>query len=130
MVLVFVALALSGCATQAGFDTRMQALVGMSEGDLVQSLGVPDADFTTPDGRRFLQYERLGTRAPAAAPVIGFGVGGFGWRGGYGSGISFGTSFPVYAAPPSCRVTFEIRAGSIAGFSRSGPGCVAVPPDA
>lgn len=122
-------LTLAACATTAGFDQRMQALVGAPEGDLVQAIGIPEADFTTPDGRRFLQYERLGSRSPQPAPTIGFGVGGFGWRGGYGSGIGIGTSFPAYAPPPECRVTFEMRGGRVASYSRSGIGCVAVPPD-
>jgi hypothetical protein len=121
-------LALAACATPAGFDARMQGLVGLTVGDLVQQVGVPDGDFTTPDGRRFLQYERLGTAAPSAAPVLGFGVGGFGWRGGYGSGLGIGTAFPVYAPPPPCRVTFEIRAGQVASFTRAGAGCVATDP--
>ncbi len=125
---VLAALGLAACATPAGFDARMQGFVGMPVGDLVQQIGVPDGDFTTPDGRRFLQYERLGTAAPSAAPVIGFGVGGFGWRGGYGSGVGVGTAFPAYAPPPPCRVTFEIRANQVTSFSRAGRGCVATDP--
>jgi hypothetical protein len=128
-ILLSAALALSACATQAGFDERMQAFVGMSEGDLVQQIGVPDGDFTTPEGRRFLQYERLGTAAPVAAPTIGFGVGGFGWRGGFGSGVGIGAAYPVVALPPPCSVTFEIRAARVVSFSRRGTGCVATPPD-
>ena len=128
-MLLLAGLTLAACATQAGFDARMQALVGTPEGDLVQALGVPEGDFTTPDGRRFLQYERLGVRSPSPAPVIGLGVGGFGWGGGYGSGIGIGTAFPAYAPPPECRVTFEMRSGRVASYSRSGAGCVATPPD-
>lgn len=122
------ALLLAACATTAGFDARMQRLVGLNEGDLVQALGVPEADFTTPDGRRFLQYERLGIRTPQPSPTIGFGVGGFGWRGGHGAGLGFGTAFPAYAPPPECRVTFEIRGSRVAGFTRAGTGCLAEPP--
>ena len=123
------AVMLAACATTAGFDARMQPLVGMSEGDLVQALGVPEADFTTPEGRRFLQYERLGRRTPEPAATLGFGIGGFGWRGGWGRGVGIGTTIPVYTAFPECRVTFEIRDGRVAGFTRAGPDCVAVPPD-
>ena len=126
-MLLLAGLTLAACATQAGFDARMQALVGTPEGDLVHALGVPEADFTTPDGRRFLQYERLGTRAPT--PVMGFGVGGFGWRGGQGTGVGIGTAIPAYVPPPECRVTFEMRGGRVASYSRSGAGCVATPPD-
>ena len=77
VLLLLAGLSLSACATQAGFDARMQGFIGMREGDLVQTIGVPDSDFTTPEGRRFLQYERLGTSAPTPLPVMGFGVGGF-----------------------------------------------------
>jgi hypothetical protein len=119
---------LAACATPAGFDARMQGFVGVTEGDLVQAIGIPDGDFTTPDGRRFLQYERLGIASPSTAPVIGFGVGGFGWRGGYASGVGIGTAFPAYAPPPPCSVTFEMRAGRVASYTRRGTGCVATPP--
>jgi hypothetical protein len=47
----------------------------------------------------------------------------------YGSGLGIVTAFPVYAPPPPCSVTFEIRAARVAGFTRRGPGCVAPPPD-
>lgn len=122
-------LALAACATQAGFDARMQSLVGLSVGDLVQRVGVPDSDFTTPEGRRFLQYERLGTSVPTPLPVMGFGVGGFGWRGGYGGGWGIGSAYPAYAPPPPCRVTFEIRDARVASFTQAGAGCVATTPD-
>jgi hypothetical protein len=126
---LLAALALAACATPAGFDARMQGFVGLTEGDLVQQIGVPDGDFTAPDGRRFLQYERLGTAAPVAAPTIGLGVGGFGWRGGFGSGVGIGASYPAFTLPPPCSVTFEILAARVASFSRRGTGCVATPPD-
>jgi hypothetical protein len=125
---LLAALALAACATPAGFDARMQGLVGLTDSDLVQAIGVPDGDFTSTDGRRFLRYDRLGTAGPTPAPSIGFGVGGFGWRGGFGSGVGIGTSFPAYAPPPPCSVTFEMRGGRVAGFSRRGSGCVATPP--
>lgn len=126
---LLAALVLVACATPAGFDARMQGFVGMSEGDLVQQIGVPDGDFTTPEGRRFLQYERLGVSTPTPAPVMGFGVGAFGWRGGLGSGVGLATAYPGYLPPPPCSVTFEIRAARVASFTRRGSGCVATPPD-
>jgi hypothetical protein len=128
-LLLLAGLGLAACATTAGFDARMQALVGVAEGDLVQAIGVPEADFTTPEGRRFLQYERLGSRSPQAVPAVGVGFGGFGWRGGWGGGMGIGTAVPAYAPPPECRVTFEMRGGRVASYSRAGTGCIAVPPD-
>lgn len=128
-LILLAGLALAGCATQAGFDTRMQALVGLPLGDLVEQIGVPDSDFTTPDGRRFLQYERLGSSAPTPAPTFGMGFGGMGWRGGHASSWGWGMGYPAaYLPPPPCRVTFEIRANRVASFTRAGGGCVATEP--
>jgi hypothetical protein len=126
MIALLAGLTLAGCASQAGFDARMQALVGLPVGDLVQRIGVPDSDYTTPEGRRFLQYERLGTSTPTPAPTIGFGVGGLGWRGGWGG--AWGVGYPAYLPPPPCRVTFEIRGDRVASFTRAGGGCVASEP--
>ncbi len=131
-ILLLAGLTLAGCATQAGFDARMQTLVGLPVGDLVQRIGVPDSDFTTPDGRRFLQYERLGSSAPMPAPAFGVGLGSAGWRGAYGGGWGWGwgwgAAYPAYAPPLPCRVTFEIRTDHVASFTRSGGGCVATEP--
>jgi hypothetical protein len=128
-VTLLAGLMLGACATQAGFDARMQGLVGLPVGDLVQQIGVPDSDFTTPEGRRFLQYERLGTSTPTPAPTIGLGFGGFGWRGGYpGWGWGWGMGTGGYLPPPPCRVTFEIRADRVQSFTRAGGGCVASEP--
>lgn len=124
-LILLAGLTLAACATQTGFEARMQSLVGLSVGDLVQRIGVPDGDFTTPEGRRFLQYERLGTSTPTPMPVIGLGVGGFGWGGGWGG--AWGAGYPAYTPPPPCRVTFEIRDTRVASFTQSGAGCVATP---
>jgi len=125
-------LALAACATPAGFDARMNALVGLDEASLVQSLGVPDSEYRTPDGRRFLQYERLGVRGPAQVePVFGLGL-GYGRWGGWGVGVGTGLAFggPAYVyPPPACSVTFEMAGGRVASYTRRGSGCVAIPPD-
>ena len=122
-------LALSACATTAGFDQRMGAYVGVSEVELVRQLGVPDQTFIA-EGRRFLQYDRVGQPQPAMIqPTFGFGVGGFGFGrgGGWGSGIGFGGPAYVYP-PPSCSVTFEMAADRVASYTRRCDGCRAVPP--
>ncbi|MBW8268943.1 hypothetical protein [Caldovatus aquaticus] len=123
-------LALAACATQAGFDARMNALVGLEESELVRAIGIPDGEYRTPDGRRFLQYERLGARGPAQVePAFGFGLGYGGWGRGtfFGTGLALGGPAYVYP-PPACSVTFEIVGGRVAGYTRRGGGCVAVPP--
>lgn len=137
-----VAFGLAACATEAGFDQRMNTLLGLSEVELVRAIGVPDA-VHPPEAalgpsrggeRRFLQYESLGLPAPAPAqPRVGFGVGGGGMFGGFGRGVGVGVgvgfSGPASAPPPSrCSVTFELLAGRVATFARRGDACIAEPP--
>lgn len=126
---LFAFLTLAGCATQAGFDQRMGALVGLQEAQLVRQIGVPDQAYIA-DGRRFLQYDRLGQAGPAMVqPTFGFGFGGIGFsRGvGFGTGVGFGGPAYVYP-PPSCSVTFEMAGDRVGSFTRRGDGCTAVPP--
>ena len=72
----------------------------------------------------------------AALNVHGFHVGlclvpaalAWGWRGGPGWGTGVGIAGPAYVyPPPACSVTFEMAAGRVAGFTRRGDGCLAVP---
>lgn len=100
---------LAGCATQAGFDQRMSAFVGRSEGDLVAALGVPARTYQTPEGRRFIQFERRRVQADS--------LGGWGWRGG---GVNVTTW--------DCNVTFEVTGGRVEGFTSRGNDCVATAP--
>lgn len=107
LVVLAVAL-LAGCATSAGFDQRMSAYIGRSEGDLVASLSVPARSFQTPEGRRFVQYERRRVQASS--------MGGWGWRGG------------VDVTTWDCNVTFEVTGGRVEGFTSRGNDCVATAP--
>ncbi|MBS7811862.1 hypothetical protein [Roseococcus pinisoli] len=107
---VIALLMLAGCASSAGFDQRMQAYVGRSESDLVASLGVPARTFQTPEGRRFIQYERRRVQASS--------VGGWGW--GRGGGVDVMTL--------DCNVTFEVTGGRVEGFTSRGNDCVAPSP--
>jgi hypothetical protein len=123
------ALALLGaCAsgTPEAFDQRMTTYVGRSEAELVAGLGVPSRSYEA-DGRRLLQWDFLRqSSAPAIYPSIGLGFGSFGWGGrGVGVGTGVGAGLGGASAPRGCSVVFEVREGTVQGFSRNGPGCVA-----
>ena len=122
-------IALAACASEAGFDARMQPLVGRSETDLVAALGVPNDSFTSSEGTRFLRYDGLGAQSSTTGFPAGlsFGVGGFGFSGG-GVGTGAGVGYSAGWNPPApCSVTFEIRAARVESFSKRGSGCVAQP---
>ena len=118
---------LLGCATQSGFEARMQALVGQPEAELVRRLGPPDADVVV-QGRRFLRWDNLGIAAPATiGPGAGFGLGGGPLS---GQGIASGPLTAASLAGPgsACSVRFEVMDGRALGFVSEGMGCEAAPP--
>lgn len=122
----------TGGPTTEGFDQRMGSYVGRSEGDLVGSLGVPNRTYNDPTGRRLLQYDFADlSPTPSITPSIGFGIGGFGFGrgGGIGTGVGLGVGAPLGGPAASrCSAVFEVRGGSVSGFTRQGSGCVAPAP--
>ena len=125
----FAALALLGaCAsgTPEAFDQRMATYVSRSEAELVAGLGVPSRSYEA-EGRRLLQWDFLRqSSAPAIYPSIGLGFGSFGWgRSGVGVGTGLGAGLGGASPPRGCSVVFEVRGGTVQGFNRTGPGCVA-----
>ena len=125
LAMSLAALLLSACATRAGFDARQAALVGLSEAELVATLGVPVRTYDA-EGRRFLQYEdqRVVSAGGLSGPYGGFGYGGFGRRGLAYAGTSFG---PVVETL-ECNTTFELRGGRVVGFNARGNACLAPEP--
>jgi hypothetical protein len=119
---------LGACAsrTPEAFDQRMTTYIGRPEADLVAGLGVPSRSYEA-DGRRLLQWDFVQqSSAPAIYPSIGLGFGSFGWGGrGVGVGTGVGAGLGGASPPRGCSVVFEVREGTVRGFNRNGPGCVA-----
>jgi hypothetical protein len=129
--LILALMLLGACAdsrTPQAFDQRMAGFVGRPEAELVAGLGVPGRSYEA-DGRRLLQWDFLApSTSPALYPSIGLGFGSFGFGRGGGSGVGVGTGLglgPLGGPPQGCSVVFETREGTVRGFTRSGPGCVA-----
>lgn len=116
--------------TPQAFDQRMTSYVGRPEAELVAGLGVPTRTYES-DGRRLLQWDFVQPASgPAVYPSIGLGFGSFGFGRGGGSAVGLGTGLgfgPLGggASPRPCSVVFETRGGTVQGFNRNGPGCVA-----
>lgn len=122
MRMLVALLALSACAlpSTAAFDANMAGFVGRSETELVGALGVPVRTHAA-DGLRFFEYERQ--RLVSWPAPAGYGFGRFG-RYGY----NYGTGPLVETR--ACAVTFTLRGDRVAGFTRRGDDCLAVPPSA
>lgn len=116
-LLLLLPLLLAGCATEPPLEVRLQPLVGKTETELVQALGVPTATYEA-DGNRFLQYEDQTSTIYPGDPF---------WGGGRYR--RFGG--PIYSPPlvitRTCAITFALagprEAQRVASFTFRGNGC-------
>jgi hypothetical protein len=115
-LLLILPLLAASCATEPPLEARLQPLVGKTEAELVQALGVPNTTYEA-DGNRFLQYE---DRTSTVYPGDPF------WGGPY---RRFGG--PIYSPPlvvtRSCAITFALAGQRgerrVASFTFRGNGC-------
>jgi hypothetical protein len=113
---------LAACATAPEDDPNLQragAMIGRTEAELVQAMGVPNNVFEA-DGARFLRFDR---RSAPAFAGLSSGIGlGFG-RGGFGFGLGGGFYEPAPLRTFVCETTYELRGGRVRGFTLRGDGC-------
>ena len=108
--LVLAAL-LAGCSTAADRAAYLNRLIGHSETDVVQQLGMPDRAIDT-DGHRFLAYDSHSSATFFGGPVVG----GF-----YGAG--YYPFWPDTVVTRQCETTVELTNGRVATWSLRGLGC-------
>ncbi|GKT11333.1 MAG: hypothetical protein ISEC1_P0296 [Thiomicrorhabdus sp.] len=56
LTLLIGAVVLTGCATTAKYETKLQGLVGMTEDDLYAVWGIPSKTMTLTDGSKLVEY--------------------------------------------------------------------------
>ncbi|KAF1042229.1 MAG: hypothetical protein GAK35_02843 [Herbaspirillum frisingense] len=113
------ALALSACATTAGYEKRLNTWVGANEIDLVRQWGPPAQSYESGD-RKFLTYaNQRNVFIPGSSPS-------------YQTTFIGNTAYtqPVGGSSPmnvsmSCMTTFEVAAGRIVGWTYRGNDCKA-----
>jgi len=119
---ILTLIALAGCATGPGLQSRMAAYTGASGEALVQNLGVPDKQISI-NGVQYLAYVRQRTELDPGPPAfIGFGpYGGFAGPWGYGgfSDAAFQPSLTVWR----CETTFKLQNDKVVSFSLRGNDC-------
>ena len=115
-VLVLLMVVLSGCAMRPDRRALLAPLVGATEAELVQRMGVPSRTIET-GGIKFLAYtERRVDIVPGMAPFPAWGPGYYGYYGGYGG-------FPPEVVERSCETTFELVGGRVRSFTLRGNDC-------
>lgn len=110
-------LALSACATTAGYEKLLNSWVGAQEIDLVRSWGPPEQAYET-GGRKFIAYtSRRNVYMPGVAPTYQTNVIG---KTAYTTAVG-GT--PAMNISKSCMTTFELEGSRIVSWSYKGNDC-------
>jgi hypothetical protein len=113
---------LAGCATGPSLQTRMISFMDAPEGQLVQTLGVPDKQITV-NGITYLAYVRQRAQV-APTTVVGFGSWGSPWGAPWGPYGGFGgTTLPAPIQVWSCETTFTVKDGHVANVTFRGNAC-------
>ncbi len=122
-------LAVAGCATGPGLESRMAAYTGASGETLVQSLGVPDKQINL-NGVQYMAYVRQRTEVDPE-PVF-LGLGGFGgpfggpygaYGGGFYGGGLYGAGIPENVTVWRCETTFKLQDDKVVSFTLRGNDC-------
>jgi hypothetical protein len=115
LVLLAIACLAAGCANQlAERQAQLNRLIGRSETDLVQTMGIPTRTYET-GGMKFLAYEDRRVEIVPGSPF--FPVGGPFYPGFYGGGI------PPEAINLTCDTTFTVSDGVVRSFALRGNAC-------
>jgi hypothetical protein len=108
--------ALGACAVGPDRRALLTPLIGATEADLVQRMGVPNRTIET-GGIKFLAYtERHVDVIPGMAPFPAWSPWYYGYYGGYGG-------FPPEVIERNCETTFELVGGRVRSFSLRGNDC-------
>lgn len=107
----------AGCATTAQYDRALNALVGLSEAELVQQLGRPNRSYDS-GGFRYLVYE---SRDTAYIPGTANGYQTMG-QGVHERRMAIGGS-PDTTIEATCTTTFEIDQAKVVAWSHKGNYC-------
>jgi hypothetical protein len=111
--------ALSACATTAGYEKVLNSWVGAQEIDLVRSWG-PPAQAYEAGGRKFIVYaSRRNVYLPGVAPTYQTNV-----IGNTAHTTAVGGS-PAMNVGMSCMTTFELDGSRVASWSHKGNDCKA-----
>lgn len=108
-------LALPGCADRlAERQAYLTTLIGLSEADLVRTIGVPTRSVDA-GGHRFLAYRESSIEVIPGPPFGPWGMPGAPWA--YGAGL------PPDVVQLVCETTFELDDGRVRSFTLRGNAC-------
>ena len=69
-LLLLLCLALSGCATTAKYEAKLNTWIGVSEDSLIASWGVPDKEYHLNDGKKAIEAAFLGHKSMKRVIIV------------------------------------------------------------
>ena len=130
VLLVLLCLALSGCATTAKYEAKLNTWIGVNEDSLVSSWGVPNKTYTMSDGKKAIEYAHKETVQTGGytytTPESTYQSGTIGNKPYSGTSTTNVTeTVPVQNYKLSCKTTFIINnSGKVESWSHDGNNCV------
>ena len=142
VLLLLVAIVLSGCATTANYEKILSSWVGSSVDNLVASWGPPQSSYDLSNGGKVIEYVRSrnvqmgGYSYTSPQTTYQSGTTSAYGTGGYAYGNYSGTSTtyvqkqtPTYNIAMLCKTRFTVNgAGIITKWSWQGNDCTALDP--
>ncbi len=114
LALIMLAGLLAGCANQLAIrQARLAQLVGHSEGELIQQMGVPNRTYET-EGVKYLAYDDTRTEVLEPPPAYPYGPAFWSWYGG---------GWPPQVMNTVCETTFAVAQGMVRSFVLRGNAC-------
>lgn len=123
-------LGLSGCATSAKYEAKLNSWIGASEGSLIASWGVPDKVYQMSDGKKAIGYLRKNTVQTGGytytVPQRTYQTGKIGNETYSGTSTTYVTeTAQVQNYKLNCKTTFIIdQNGKIESWHHEGNNCV------
>ncbi len=130
ILLLLICLALSGCATTAKYETKLNTWIGVSEDALIASWGVPDKEYRLSDGKKAIEFVNKNTILTGGytytMPQTTYQTGRVGDHTYSGTSTVYVTqSEPMRKYKLSCKTSFVIdKNGKTESWHHEGNNCV------
>jgi hypothetical protein len=123
LAIVMLAVLLTGCATQAGFEKKLSAYVGSSTDRVVSAWGVPAGTYKSGDAEYLMYTWSNSGSVPITSPTTSYSQGMVGGM-PYG-GWTYGTRTSNVNFNFWCKWTFIAVDGRVVKWNYEGNKCVA-----
>jgi len=129
-ILILLCLGLSGCATTAKYEAKLNSWIGSSEDSLVAAWGVPNKTYNLKDGKKTIEYVHKETVQTGGytytTPQSTYQSGTIGGQSYSGTSTTYVTEVePIQKYKLSCKTSFMINnSGKVESWHHEGNDCV------